>query len=69
MPSVEHRPGASSGHVSGSLRIEFVSAVFVFPRNGRFANKSSYARMPRDQKSTGAEYPRFVSTSGAARQL
>ena len=65
IPSVEHLPGASSGQESCSLRIELVKAELVRPRNGRFPNSSSYARMPSDQKSTGAEYPRFVKTSGA----
>jgi hypothetical protein len=81
MPSVEHFPGASSGHSRGSCRIEFVKAVFVLPRNGRLPNSSSYLitsqhqlrvkvdraypNIPKDQKSTGAEYPLFVKTSGA----
>jgi hypothetical protein len=73
IPSEEHLPGASSGQVRCSCRIELVSAVFVLPRNGRLPNRSSYlhqvslnglisgnhwmayARMPSDQKSTGAE--------------
>lgn len=65
IPSVEHFPGASSGHVRGSCNIELVRAVFVLPLNGLLPNNSSYATMPNDQKSTGAEYPRFVRTSGA----
>lgn len=65
MPSVEQRPGASSGQVRCSCRIEFVRAVLVRPLNGLLPNNSSYATTPSDQKSTGAEYPRFVKTSGA----
>lgn len=70
MPSDEHFPGASSGQDNGSCKIELVNAVFVRPRKGRFENSNSYllllaamtkilvgtyARIPNDQKSTGAE--------------